>query len=207
LKVVGGVVFQTLDTVHVDYGSRTIWQVYVTGSQNVSFDASASGARLLGVSTAGHSISLPVTLTLSANTEYPLTIQVEADQAGPSTVTFTLHLLATGEVRTFTTTILVNGGPAGFSSGAVLYLWIGGSVGASLVFGFVAFSQWKHRRSRVSLRALSSPKGTKAKRGYNARRRAQIQRRKGRTNGERGEATRPRTKTGDLNGPRTSRMR
>jgi len=207
LKVVGGVVFQTLDTVRVDYGSRTIWQVYVTGSQNVSLDVSASGVRLLGVSTEGHPIGLPATLALSPSSEYPLTIQVEADQAGPSTVTFALHLLATGEVQTFTTTILVNGGPAGTSSGAVLYLWIGGSVGASLVFGFVASSQWKHRRGRVSPRDLSSQNGTKAKRGYNARRRAQLQRRNSRANGDTGEATKSRTKSGDRNGPRTSRMR
>ena len=207
LKVVGGVVFQTLDTVHIDYGARTIWQVYVTGSQDVSFDVSASGIRLLGVSTNGHSISPPVTLALSPNSEYPLTIQVEADQAGPSMVTFTLHLLATGEVRTFTTAILVNGGPAGASSGAVLYLWIGGSVGASLVFGFVAYSQWKHRRGRMSPGALSSPGGIKAKRGYNARRRAQLQRRNSRPSGNRGETAKPRTKSGDLNGPRTSRIR
>src|SRR2546430_6373691 len=148
LKVVGGVVFQTLDTVHVDYGARTIWQVYVTGSQDVSFDVSASGVRLLGVSTNGHSISPPVTLALSPNSEYPLTIQVEADQAGPSMVTFTLHLLATGEVRTFTTAILVNGGPAGASSGSVLYLWIGGGRGAAPPFWFCALLPLGNRRRR-----------------------------------------------------------
>src|SRR5438046_1493990 len=145
--------------------------------------------------------------TLSPTSEYPLTIQIEADQAGPSMVSFTLHLLATGEVRTFTTAILVNGGPAGASSGAVLYLWIGGSVGASLVFGFVAYSQWKHRRGRMSPGALSSPRGSKAKRGYNARRRAQLQRRNSRASGDRGETAKSRTKSGDLNGPRTSRIR
>src|SRR5256884_8630457 len=111
LKVVGGVVFQTLDTVRVDYGSRTIWQVYLTGSQKVSLHVSASGVPLLRVSTGGRPISLPANLTLSADSEYPLTIQIEADQAGPASVGFTLHLLATGEVQTFTTTIAVNGGP------------------------------------------------------------------------------------------------
>src|SRR5207302_6204900 len=118
--------------------------------------------------------------------------QIEADQAGPSTVTFTLHLLAPGEVRTFTTAILVNGGPAGASSGAVLYLWIGGSVGASLVFGFVAVSQWKHRRGRMSPGALSSPGGINAERGYNARRRVQLQRRNSRPRGNIGEPPQPR---------------
>jgi len=207
LKVVGGVVFQTLDTVHVDYGSRAIWQVYVTGSQNVSFDVSPSGARLLGVSTGGRSLSLPANLTLSADSEYPLTIQIEADQAGPASVGFTLHLLATGEVQTFTTTIAVNGGPTGPSNAVATYLWIIGSVGASLVFGFVAFSQWKQRRIGSTARAATTHDRTKVKRGYNARRRAQIQRHKEGTNGNARDPTRTRTKSRDRNGPKTNRVR
>jgi len=207
LKIVGGVVFQTLDTVRVDYGSRAIWQVYITGSQDVSFDASSSGVRILGVASSGSGITLPTTLALSAGSEYPLSVQIEANQAGPATVTFSLHLLATGEVQSFTTTIVVNGGPAGISNAAVTYLWIIGSVGASIVFGFVAFSQWKHRRRGGSERSHSSPGESKAKRGYNARRRSRSQRGMNLANGRGGKPTKGRTKPGEDHGPRTSRMR
>ena len=182
VRAIGNVVFQTLDTVSIDYGAIVTWQVYLTGGQNVSLDVVASGGRLVGVVSSGTRLALPATLVLSPESEYPLTIQVEATVAGTGTVTFSLHLLGTGDSRTFTTSIRVNGGPTPLPS-AVSYLWIVGSALAAAVFILMSLSQWRHRGRREKVRTASEKTG---KKGYNSRRRARVQRSRQDANRSRG---------------------
>lgn len=168
VRTVGGVVFQTLNSVSATYGSMTTWQVYLTGAQNITINAAASGVRLLSLASGAQPLTLPATLALSAASELPLTVQIEATSAGA--ITFTLHLLGTGDTQTFTTQVSVSGGPADRSAGTVTLLWIAGAALTAAVFGFVSFNTVRHRR-RVAAADNDKP----AKKGYNARRAARAQ--------------------------------
>lgn len=149
LQVVGNVAFQTLDTVHAGYGSLVMWQVYLSGLQNVSLDVTVAGATLRGLLDGGTILDLPATLDLSGSRERALTIQVEADLPGTANVTFILHLLATGDTRTFVTTIPVDGGPAPPTPpGGTSLLWLAGAFATITIFGFVALGQLRHRTGR-----------------------------------------------------------
>lgn len=161
---VGNVAFETLNEVSVDVGHVTTWNVYLSGGQNVSLDLSLSGARLLGVFEGSTAVALPVTLTLSPSGETSLSIQVEPTGAANGAAVFTLSLQTTGDVRTFTTTLVVSGGPSA-GTGTVSLLWIAGAAMAAAVFVFVSFNTIRHR---MRLKA-ESQKSTK-KKGYNARR-------------------------------------
>lgn len=183
IQVIGNIAFQTLETVRVDYGAIVTWQVFLTGGQSVSLSIAASNARLVGAFAGGALLSLPATLPLSADSEYPVTVQVEANQPGTASVTFTIRLLTTGETRTYTTSVLVTGGPPP-SDPTVAYLWILGSMAAAAVFGFVSFSQWRHRRGGPVRGMAVTGSGGKAKRGYNARRRTRNERRRNGSNGK-----------------------
>ena len=185
VRAIGNVVFQSLDSVNVAYGSIVTWQVFLNGGQNVSLDVSASGARLVGVLSSGTKLVPPTTLVLSPESEYPLTIQVEATQAGTGTVSFSLHLLSTGDSRTFTTSVRVNGGPAPLLSAEVSYLWIIGSALAAVTFVLMGVSQWRHRTGRFRGQAKGPERP--AKRGYNSRRRARVRRNEKRPNESKGD--------------------
>ena len=175
VRTVGNVVFQTLSTVSAAYGSVTTWQVYLTGAQNITVNAAASGVRLLSLASDSAPLQLPATLTLQPTSETPLTVQIEATNAG--TVTFTLHLLGTGDTVTFTTQVTVTGGPAGDGAGTVALLWIAGAALTAAVFAFVSFSTLRHRRRLARVAAEKS-----TKKGYNARR-AERAKSRGRTRG------------------------
>ena len=161
VQLVGNVAFQTLDTVHASYGSLVMWQVYLSGLQNVSLGVSASGATLRGVVEGGTDLPLPAMLSLSGSGERALTVQVGADQTGTATVTFTLHLLATGDIRTFTTTIPIEGGPSVPPSAGGSLLWFVGAFATISVFGFIALGQLRHRargsRPRPPPKAMAKP--------------------------------------------------
>ncbi len=175
LKQVGGVAFQTIDSVTAQYGGVATWQVYLTGSQQVSLDISAAGARLVGIFTNGSALLLPATLTPSASRELAITIQITPTDPAGATVTFRLKLLGTGDSPTYTTAVRVTGGPASGGSGDISILWMLGSLAAALVFGTISFSQLRHRggRSRKSRAAVEEKP---VKRGYNARRRRRARR-------------------------------
>jgi hypothetical protein len=199
VKVVGNVVFQTLESIRADYGTIATWQVYLTGQQNVSLSIDVSNARFVGAFARGEALSFPATLAVSGNTEMPVTVQVQADRPGAASVTFTIHLLTTGDTRTFTTSILVTGGPPALDPTAAS-LWILGSIAAAVVFGFVSVSQWRARRIRGAGR-VSSASGGRSKRGYNYRRRMRNQRRWN-SNGNSGKG-----KPSQSRGTRTTRFR
>jgi hypothetical protein len=199
LRVVGNVVFQTLESIRADFGAIATWQVYLTGEQNVSLTIEVSNGRLVGAFAGGQALSFPATLAVSGNTEMPVTVQVQADRPGAASVTFTIHLLTTGDTRTFTTTILVKGGPPALDPTSA-FLWILGSIAAALVFGFVSVSQWRAHRIRRAGR-VSSALGGRPKRGYNYRRRMRSQRRWN-SNGNGGKG-----KPSQSRGTRTTRFR
>lgn len=185
VQVVGNVVFQTLESIRVDYGATATWQVYLTGEQSVSLSIEASNARLVGAFVDGQALSFPATLVVSGDRELPVTVQVEANRLGPANVTFTIHLLTTGDTRTFTTSVLVTGGPAA-ADPSVTYLWIIGAIAAAIVFGFVGVSQWRARRLGTSGRSVSGAAGGRPTRRSDDRRRMRHRRRENGSNGDGG---------------------
>ncbi len=140
VQAFGNVVFQTLDTIQADYSSIVTWNVFLTGDEDVTVDVEVTGARLVGVSQGETPLTLPATLSPSANTELALTVQVSADL--PSTwaeVVFALELPRTGEVQLFRTTIIVGPRPApGPLSSS--YLWIFASLVTASVLTFVSYN-------------------------------------------------------------------
>jgi hypothetical protein len=197
VKVVGNVVFQTLESVRADYGAIATWQVYLTGEQNVSLSIDVANARFVGAFAGGNPLSFPTTLAVSRDAEVPVTVQVAADRPGTARVTFTIHLLTTGDTRTFTTSILVTGGPPP-SDPTAAYLWILGSIAAAFVFGLAGVSQWRAHHVR---KTVSSASGGRPKRGYNYRRRMRNQRRGNDSNGNGAK------KPSQARGTRTTRFR
>ncbi len=189
VESVGNVIFQTLQSLRADYNSLVTWQVFLTGSQQVSLNVEVRGARLAGVSKYGDRLELPAALTPSPQSELPLTVQVLADI--PSTeaeVIFTLHLLETGEVRTFRTTILVGSEPPtqlGPSS-----LWIFASLISASTLMLVGYNHWK-------IRSLDKG-GKRSKRGPASRKKGKVgggNKSKGKKSGS-SEGQKERTKKG-----------
>ena len=173
VKEVGNVAFQTLDSLTLVHGSVTTWQVFLTGSQDVSLDLSLAGGRLAGIFANGQSLTLPATLHPTTSEELAVTLQIEPTNPAGGTVVFTLHLLSTGDTQTFTTRLVVTNWPLNSPATTVSILWMVGAALASLIFVVVGFSQYRHRRDtrkRISAAA-------KEKRGYHARKRAQAARR------------------------------
>jgi hypothetical protein len=167
LQVIGNVALQTLDTVHVSFGAITSWTIYLTGGQNVSLNVTADGVGLLGVTAGGSALTLPATLPLASSRELALTVQAQATRAASGSVSFILRLLGTGDVRTFTTNIIVSGGPPGPSGIASSWVWIAGAIAVGSVFALVAYTQLRVRRRRASVEETNAPR----KRGYHARKR------------------------------------
>jgi hypothetical protein len=158
LKVVGNVAFQTLDRVSASYGSVVTWQVYLSGSQDVSLNVSVSGAKLLGFFGQGRSLLLPVTLRASPVQEVPLTIEIEANRPGSATVTFDLRLLETGDSQRFTTTISVSGGPPSPGRPMSIFVLFGASA-MIIVFGLVILNHLRHQLPRGP-RKREAPRST-----------------------------------------------
>ena len=173
VKEVGNVAFQTLDSLTLVHGSVTTWQVFLTGSQDVSLDLSLAGGRLAGIFANGQSLTLPATLHPTTSEELAVTLQIEPTDPAGGTVVFTLHLLSTGDTQTFTTRLVVTNWPLNSPATTVSILWMVGAALASLIFVVVGFSQYRHRRD--TRKRISA--ATKEKRGYHARKRAQAARR------------------------------
>ncbi len=112
VETLGDVIFQTLQELRADHNALVTWQVFLTGSQEVSLDITAEGATLVDVLRGEESLTPPVVLSPTPSAELALTLQVKTNV--PDTraeITFTLRLLGTQDERTFVTTIVV--GPEG----------------------------------------------------------------------------------------------
>ncbi len=158
VQQVGNVVFQTLFSMTADYGSLVIWEVYLTGAQDVSLDVEVVGARLVDISSGGNSLTLPALLSPSPTSETPVTVQVMADV--PSTeaeVLFTLTLLDSGEVQTYRTVIVVGAKPSTPSLEPSL-LWLFASVISASVLALVSYNHLRLEPRSTSRR--SSRKGS-----------------------------------------------
>ena len=165
IQTIGNVVFQTLATVKATYASLTTWQVYLTGAQNVTLDVAATGVRLKGVFSGTQALAFPAPLTLAPTAELPLTVQIEVPNAGAGSVTFTIHLLGTGDTEVFTTQLAVIGGPDTSGAATATVLWIAGAALAASVFGLISLNTVRHRKK---LRNAAMEKSVK--KGYHARR-------------------------------------
>jgi len=165
IQTIGNVVFQTLATVKATYASLTTWQVYLTGAQNVTLDVAATGVRLKGVFSGSQALAFPAPLTLAPTTELPLTVQIEVPNPGAGSVTFTIHLLGTGDTEVFTTQVAVIGGPDTSGAATATILWIAGAALAAGVFGLISLNTVRHRKK---LRSVAL--GKSVKKGYHARR-------------------------------------
>jgi hypothetical protein len=165
IQTIGNVVFQTLATVKATYASLTTWQVYLTGAQNVTLDVSASGVRLKGVFSGSNALAFPAPLPLAPTAELPLTVQIEVPNAGAGSITFTIHLVGTGDTEVFTTQVVVIGGPGTSGAATATVLWIAGAALAAGVFGLISFNTVRHRKK---LRNVTLEKSVK--KGYHARR-------------------------------------
>ncbi len=163
VQALGNVFFQTIETLRADYGSVVTWQVYLTGDEDVSLDVDVVGAQLIGVWLGDNPLTLPATLSPSPQAELPLSLQVRTNV--PSTlaeVIFTLHLLDSGEVQTYSTVIVVGAKPSTPSLGPSL-LWLFASVISASVLALVSYNHLRLEPRSTSRR--SSRKGsTKGKR-------------------------------------------
>lgn len=174
VHTMGNVVFETLNSISVTYGSITTWQVYLTGAQNVTLSVAMSGVRLVSASLGGTALAFPATLSLAPDAETTITLQIRADAVVPASVTFAIQLLGTGDSQTFTTQVSVTGGSGNTEGGAVTLLWIVGAALVAAVFGFVSFDTLRVRR-----RAKQAADEKTRKRGYNARRMDRTRRQSG----------------------------
>ncbi len=155
----GTIIFQTLETLRADYGSLVVWQVYLTGSQEVSFDVDVTGARLVGVLQGEDQLALPAMLRPSPTAEMPLTLQVMTDT--PSTVAevvFTLGFPDTGEVRTYLTTIAVGARPPAGPLQASL-LWLIASLMTATVLAVVSYNHLRLAANPQDSRPGVVPRG------------------------------------------------
>ncbi|MFQ5907843.1 MAG: hypothetical protein ACE5JE_03315 [Thermoplasmata archaeon] len=167
VQTFGNVVFQTLDAIRADYSSIVIWNVFLTGDEDVTVNVGVTEARLVSVFEGENPLTLPATLRPPADAELELTVQVMATT--PSTwaeVVFSLELPRTGEIQLYRTSIIV--GPK--SAPGPLppsYLWLFASLVTASVLAFVSYDRLRGgpparppREARKSHRG-SRPRGKK----------------------------------------------
>ncbi len=154
VEPIGGVIFQTIQSLNAAFGSLVAWNVYLTGTEPVSFNVEVSGARLVGVFSGETLLVLPALLTPPSNGELALTLQVMTDL--PSTVAevlITLEGQNTGEIRTFRTSIVV-GPKAPAPSLLAAYLW---PIVAAMTATVLAFVSYNHLRFAAGQRGGGRP--------------------------------------------------
>lgn len=160
VEAIGNVIFQTITDLQADYSSMVAWQVFLTGSQQVSMDVTVSGVRLLGVYQGSERLTLPAVITPNPDTELPITVQVMTDIPNiEAQVMFDLVLLATGDNRTFIT--IINVGPRTPIALQPSHLWLFASLISASVLALVSYNHWRLGGIAGGKREGEGSKGTK----------------------------------------------
>lgn len=148
VEAVSNVVFQSPQGLQAAYDSLLVWQVFLTGGQDVSLDVRAEGARLEAVTHEGRLLDLPARLSPTPDGELPLTVRLRTTlPATAAVIEYTLSLLETGEVRTFRTTVAVGAAPPPDPTPS--YLWLVAAALTVGILGLVSYNQWRHEALRT----------------------------------------------------------
>lgn len=190
VETLGNVIFQTLQELRADHNALVTWQVFLTGSQQVSLDVLVDKATLVSVTQGQEELIPPVVLSPTAEAELALTLQVKANV--PDTraeVTFVLRLLGTEDQRTFVTTIVVGPrAPAGFQAS---YLWLFASLISASILAVVSYNHWKYGGLALPpSRRLSQGKSARKSRPSPSSKHSEGKRSKGEKKSKKGQSKR-----------------